>query len=1129
MATIIGTEGADTIDEATEGGSTAVGSTIEALGGDDRIVGLQKQPSSGGPTPATITDWIDGGAGIDTYALSGLYGSWSLTTERLSVRPGGIAEWIAQFVDVEQFDIVATRHGTAALGAGDDRIDVSAVAYANGSYQMGGGDDWLAVARGEITAALGDGDDRLVIDHSYDAARTYLNAEFTGSLATGYGGVYRRSDGASASAEITFSGVEHFTLRTGAGGDTLVTGDGNDVIEAGAGDDRITAGRGTNRVDGGAGIDGLSIDFSDQTAAITVDLRIAEGAQQTGGAGAVTGFEGFLGAVVGTSRADTFIEGNHSFDAQFSTGRGNDLVRISRGTDTVDMGAGSDRLVLDHAYNNARTYMTVALSGDVASGYAGTYYRSDGASAFATVAFTGVEHFTLLMGGGNDNLVTGDGDDVIAAGAGNDVISVGRGDDTVDGGDGTDTLSIDFSDEAVGVAVDLRIAGGAQQTGGTGAISGIESFAGVVIGSAFDDHFIEGVFGYDAQFSTGAGDDIVQLSRGADTVDMGAGSDRLVLDHSYNNARTYMSVALGGDLASGYAGTYYRSDGASAFANVAFTGVEHFTLLTGGGNDNLVTGDGDDVIAAGAGNDVIAAGRGTNTIDGGDGIDTLSIDFSDGRRGVTLDLTRAGAQQRTGAGSVTGIESFAGAVIGTAANDVFIEGIYAYDAEFSTGDGDDLVQVSRGTDTVDMGAGSDRLVLDHSYNNARTRLTTDLVGDLATGYSGTYYRSDGASASATVNFSGVEHFTIRAGGGGDTLVTGDGEDILDGGAGADTISAGGGVDQLFGGEGDDILDGGAGDDRMVGGVGNDRYTADSIRDKIVERPDEGIDTVTASVTFKLARAIENLTLSGDGAIDGTGNREANTIIGNAADNVLRGDRGDDVLTGNGGNDTLNGGFGADRMTGGAGDDTYFVDNAGDLVIESAGGGIDTVRTTIDHVLAANVENLVLTGGARSGTGNALANRIDGTGRADTISGLGGDDLLFGGAGRDTILGGDGNDTIVGGADQDVLTGGAGADTFRFGAGELAASLNLADTITDFSQAQRDLIHLAAIDAVAGTPARDRFAFIGDAAFSGTAGELRYQAIGGDTIVSADTNGDGTGDMFLRLSGTIALTAADFVI
>src|SRR5690606_39025021 len=111
--------------------------------------------------------------------------------------------------------------------------------------------------------------------------------------------------------------------------------------------------------------------------------------------------------------------------------------------------------------------------------------------------------------------------------------------------------------------------------------------------------------------------------------------------------------------------------------------------------------------------------------------------------------------------------------------------------------------------------------------------------------------------------------------------------------------------------------------------------------------------------------------------------------------VIKGTAGNDGLAGFDGDDTIDGRAGADTMRGGAGDDFYYVDNAGDLVIEQSGEGVDLVRASIDYTLADNVENLTLKGAAAvTGTGNGLANVIRGTGGDNTLNGLGGNDKLF---------------------------------------------------------------------------------------------------------------------------------------
>ncbi len=155
---------------------------------------------------------------------------------------------------------------------------------------------------------------------------------------------------------------------------------------------------------------------------------------------------------------------------------------------------------------------------------------------------------------------------------------------------------------------------------------------------------------------------------------------------------------------------------------------------------------------------------------------------------------------------------------------------------------------------------------------------------------------------------------------------------------------------------------------MDGGLGDDTYVVDNVGDVAAEVAG-GTDTVQASITHTLSVNLENLTLTGSAAINGTGNGRDNIIIGNAANNVLSGLAGNDTLKGAGGADTLNGGdgddtlsggAGADTMDGGLGNDTYIVDDVGDVAAEVA-AGIDTVQSSVTHTLSVNLENLTLTG------------------------------------------------------------------------------------------------------------------------------------------------------------------------
>ena len=216
---------------------------------------------------------------------------------------------------------------------------------------------------------------------------------------------------------------------------------------------------------------------------------------------------------------------------------------------------------------------------------------------------------------------------------------------------------------------------------------------------------------------------------------------------------------------------------------------------------------------------------------------------------------------------------------------------------------------------------------------------------------------------------------------------------------------------------------------MIGGEGDDQYRVDHVDDKVIEDVDQGVDTVVASIDYELSENVENLVLA-ENTVSGTGNQLNNILQGNDSDNVLSGQDGNDELIGGAGNDQLfgdwgddaiyaglgndllQGGVGSDTLVGGLGDDTYYVDSAGDQVIEEVDQGSDSIVSTIDLTLVDNVENLRLVGDALSATGNALSNLIEGNTLDNLIDGGAGDDRIIAGLGNDEIMGGEGVDTIV---------------------------------------------------------------------------------------------------------------------
>jgi beta propeller repeat protein len=333
--------------------------------------------------------------------------------------------------------------------------------------------------------------------------------------------------------------------------------------------------------------------------------------------------------------------------------------------------------------------------------------------------------------------------------------------------------------------------------------------------------------------------------------------------------------------------------------------------------------------------------------------------------------------------------------------------------------------------------------------------------------------------------------------------------------GNDWIKSGAGKDNLVGGDGNDYLNGGVGTDIFIGGAGDDTYVVDNAGDIIAESLNNGTDAVESSLTWTLKANLENLTLTGFGNLNATGNSLNNT------------------LTGNTGNNVLDGGAGTDRLVGGLGNDIYLVDSNRDVVVEKPGEGKDTVQSTATHTLIDNVEDLALLGITNiNGTGNDFDN---------LITGNSGNNLLKGLDGYDTLTGAAGNDTLIGGAGNDTLTGDTEIDQFLFGSGAKFTPTNFGvDTITDFVKGTDKIalskVSFNALTSAIGNLESSEFALINsvvnELSLAGSSSaKIVYNSATGNLFYNqnAAISGLGTGGSFATLSGLPSLDATDFLI
>ncbi|MDB9522562.1 lectin-like protein, partial [Dolichospermum circinale CS-1225] len=481
-------------------------------------------------------------------------------------------------------------------------------------------------------------------------------------------------------------------------------------------------------------------------------------------------------------------------------------------------------------------------------------------------------------------------------------------------------------------------------------------------------------------------------------------------------------VAVTGSSYTGtIAGDYiYVAQNNPTVGSVKIYGNAGDDLLAGrkNGSNEIYGGDGDDFIVPGGVNDTIDGGAGYDQVNYSQNAVGISITSSNSTNFKTVesvtgtvyndtinfsDLQVApddglpiNLEGRAGNDSLVGSQ-YQDVIDGEDGNDTLIGG--AGSDILKGGAGDDILNpgYSQGsTDTVDGGNGNDLLQVDYSNK------TSASVGiHLGFQNNNVIYHRAGTNGDnyELVKFSDIERFDI---------IGTQYDDVFEGRSGNDTFNGGAGNDILNGGAGNDILNGGAGNDTLNGGLGDDIYIVDSATDTVTENVGEGTDIIQSSVTYTIAANVENLTLTGTAASNGTGNELNNVITGNSANNIL------------------DGGAGIDTLIGGLGDDIYVVDSTTDIITENANEGTDTIQSSVTYTIATltNAENLTLTGTtAINGTGNAGNN---------VITGNGANNILDGGAGTDTLIGGLGNDIYVVDSTTDTITENAsgGTDTIQ---------------------------------------------------------------------------------------------------
>ncbi|MFN6159355.1 MAG: lectin-like protein, partial [Dolichospermum sp.] len=521
------------------------------------------------------------------------------------------------------------------------------------------------------------------------------------------------------------------------------------------------------------------------------------------------------------------------------------------------------------------------------------------------------------------------------------------------------------------------------------------------------------------------------------------------------------------------------------------------------GNDSLNGGGGNDSLNGGAGNDTLDGGAGTDTLVGGIGDDIYVVDS-------TTDTITENAN--------AGTDTIQSSVTYTIPNLTNIENLTLTGTATINGTGNtgnNVITGNSANNTLNGGAGIDTLIGGACNDIYVVDTITDTITESANAGTDTIQSSVSFSIAALAN---VENLTLT-------------EAAIDG-----TGNTGNNV--ITGNSANNILNGGAGRDTLIGAAGNDIYVVDTTTDTITESANAGTDTIESSVSFSIAALanVENLTLTGTAAINGTGNALNNVITGNGANNTLNGGAGDDTYI-----FTINGiGLGRDTITDGSGVDTIsFAGTSANIRLNlgtSFGQTVDANTNTKVVLTADTIENAIGGDGNDRLIGNSLDNTLEGGLGNDILNGSTGNDFLFGGDGDDSLSGGDDDDYLTGGLGSNNLFGGAGIDQFVFsGDNPFNTTDNGVDIIADFSTGVDQLVLSKTVfdflssDVGIGFSDPSDFDYVEDDEFAGDSNaRIVYSLTSGSLFYNQDgaTAGFGTGGEFAVVD---PLTANDFVI
>ncbi|MFS2071434.1 M10 family metallopeptidase C-terminal domain-containing protein [Pseudomonas sp. CT11-2] len=974
-------------------------------------------------------DLMIGGAGNDTYVVDNLGDVISETST--------LASEIDTVRSAVTFTLGANLENLTLTGS----ANIDGIGNAQNNVITGNdGNNQLVGGAGLDTLIGGKGNDDYGLDQAGELALVQENAnEGTDTLYITYAATAQTS-----TVDLNLSNLQNVenVLLLGTSAFTALGNGLNNTLTGNSADNVLNGGLGADLMIGGAGNDTYVVDnlgdVINETSTLASEIdTVSSSLDYTLG----SNLENLtlLGAanLNGTGNAlNNVIIGN----------TGNNILDGGIGADYMAGGTGNDTYIVDNIRDVVVESSTLASEIDTVR------------SSVSYTLGNNLENLTLTgaanidgIGNAQNNVITGnDGNNQLVGGAGLDTLIGGKGNDDYgldqagelalvqeNINEGTDTLYVLYNATAQADVVDLNLSN----------LQNVENvlLLGTGAFTALGNDLNNTLTGNSA-------DNVLNGGLGADLMIGGAGNDTYVVDNLGDAIIETSALASEIDTVS------------SSLDYTLGSNLENLTLL-GAANLNGTGNALNNVIIGNTGNNILDGGIGADYLAGGTGNDTYIVDNI---RDVIVETSTLASEIDTVRSSVTftlgaNLENL---TLTGAAN---IDGIgNASDNVITGNDGNNQLVGGAGLDTLIGGKGNDDYGLDQAGELALVQENANEGTDTLYVIYNATAQTDVVDLNLS-NLQNVENvlllgtgaFTALGNDLNNTLTGNSADNVLNGGLGADLMIGGAGNDTyvvdnlgdvisetstlaseidtvrsavtftlganlenltlagsanidgignaqnnvITGNDGNNQLVGGAGLDTLIGGKGNDDYGLDQAGELalVQENANEGTDTLyityaatvqatglpsTVDLNLSNLHNVENVLLLGAGAFTVLGNDLNNTLTGNSADNVL------------------DGSLGADLMIGGAGNDSYSVDNLGDVVVETStlASEIDTVYSLIDYTLGNNVENLNLVGSTNlNGTGNALNN---------VINGYIGDNILDGGIGADYLAGGTGNDTYI---------------------------------------------------------------------------------------------------------------------